>query len=102
MFDILVEFFKNAGAWGINILGIVFLCMMITFIVITGFMVLFLIYKQVFFPKQAKSEPMHYTLAKNLVLPFIMNLVKDVSATANEKVEEKQKKKQVEEKEVKK
>ena len=91
MFDITVNFFKNAGEWGINLMGIAFLCMMITFIVLTGFMVLFLIFRQVFFPKQAKAEPMHYTLLKNLALPFIMSLVKDVSKAANDKVEKTQK-----------
>jgi len=91
MFDITVNFFKNAGEWGLNLMGIAFLCMAITFIVLTGFMVLFLIFKQVFFPKQAKAEPMHYTLLKNLALPFIMSLVKDVSKAANDKVEANQK-----------
>jgi len=87
MFDIIVDFFKHAGEWGVNLMGIVFICMLITFIVITGFMVLFLIYKQVFFPKQNKAESLQYILAKNLAMSFIMSLINDISKNINKKYE---------------
>lgn len=85
------SFIMEAGKLGGVVFGVIVLAFMVTFIVITGCMVLFLIYKQVFFPTQKKSESLQYTLFKNLALPFITSAVNDLTKKANSMVEEKNK-----------
>lgn len=91
MVNTIVSFIMEAGKLGGVVFGVIVLAFMVTFIVITGCMVLFLIYKQVFFPAQKKSESLQYTLFKNLALPFITSAVNDLTKKANSMVEEKSK-----------
>lgn len=91
MVNTIVSFIMEAGKLGGVVFGVIVLAFMVTFVVITGCMVLFLIYKQVFFPTQKKAESIQYTLFKNLVVPFLTSAVNDLSKKANSMVEEKNK-----------
>lgn len=93
MFDTVVNFLIEAGKIGGIAFGVIVLSFLNVFIVVTGLMFIFWLFKQVFMPNQKKIEPLHYTLLKNLALPFIMSMVKDVSNAVNEKLEKKSEKK---------
>ena len=98
MFDIIINFLIEIGNIGVTIFGLIVLSFINVFIVLTGFMVVFLIYKKVFFPAHRKVEPMHYTLAKTLILPFITRAISDISKAANDKLEKKAEDKKKEDK----
>jgi hypothetical protein len=85
------EIISQIANVGLITLGIVFAAFFITFITITGVMVLFLIYRQVFFPKQKKSESLQYTLFKQFVFPFLNSAINDVTKAASTKLKEQEK-----------
>lgn len=89
MVSTIASMFVEFGKIGGVVFGVIVLAFMITFIVLTGCMVLFLIYKQVFFPKTTKSESIQYTLFKNIVTPFLTSAVNDFTKKANDVVVEK-------------
>lgn len=88
MVDSIINILTQMSQIGIVILGVMVVSIGITFITITGFMVLFLIYKQVFFPSQKKAESLQYTLFKQFALPFLNSAINDATKYVGEKMKE--------------
>lgn len=78
MFDVI----KGLSEYGLMVFGVVIVSLTVTFIVFTGIMVIFLLFKQVFFPKKA-SGSLQYTLGKQLVTslvgPHVKSAIEDFS-----------------------
>lgn len=93
MFDIIIEFFKATGEWGLVAFGVAFGCIAITFITLTGFMVFVLVAKTVWkslFGGSKSSESVQYALLKRFLLPILMNGGKDLGKTIMDALESKE------------
>lgn len=92
MFDIIIEFFKATGEWGLIAFGIAFGCIAITFITLTGFIVFVFVSKTVWtslFGGTKSSEPIQYALLKRFLFPILMNGGKDLGKTIMDTLESK-------------
>ena len=88
MFESITSTLLQLSHIGTVIFGVMVVSIGITFITITGFMVLFLIYKQVFFPSQKKAESLQYTLFKQFALPFLNSAINDATKYVGEKMKD--------------
>jgi len=101
MLDMLIDFFKTSSEWGISILGIVVICVTVTFITLTGFTIFLLIAKLVWtsmFGGTKSTESIQYTLLKQLLVPIVTSGGKDLAKAITDKLDDKESKKSVKDK----
>ena len=75
----MLDTLQELSALGLQILGWIVFAGITTAVVITGIMVVFLIYKKVFMPQQKQAESLQYKLLKDFIYPMVKTGINDLT-----------------------
>jgi hypothetical protein len=77
-----MEMLSKMSEWGIYWGGIAFFSLLMCGVLFFAIMIVFLVFKAVFFPKQRKSESLQYMALKQFAYPFLASLFNDITKAA--------------------